>query len=120
MNCHWLRICVVGLLLVSNNVQAALPVIEPQTIGLDPQKLTLIDAVVAEGISEKKMPGCVVCLGRRGHIAWLKSYGNKQLEPADVPMTIDTVFDMASITKPVATATCIMLLISRTLRSSIC
>ncbi len=113
MNCHWLRICVVGLLLVSNNVQAALPVIEPQTIGLDPQKLTLIDAVVAEGISEKKMPGCVVCLGRRGHIAWLKSYGNKQLEPADVPMTIDTVFDMASITKPVATATCIMLLIER-------
>ena len=59
------------------------------------------------------MPGCVVCLGRRGHIAWLKSYGNKQLEPADVPMTIDTVFDMASITKPVATATCIMLLIER-------
>ena len=104
---------VAGLLLLGLNAQAALPVVEPQTIGLDPQKLAAIDAVVADGISEKKMPGCVVCLGRHGKVAWLKAFGNKQVEPAVVPMSTDTVFDMASLTKPVATATSIMLLIER-------
>ena len=104
---------VAGLLLLGINAEAALPVVEPQTIGLDPQKLAAIDTIVAEGSSEKKMPGCVVCVGRRGQIAWLKAYGNKQVEPAVVPMTIDTVFDMASLTKPVATATSVMLLTER-------
>ena len=113
MNHRRLRIVVAGLLLLGINAQAALPVVEPQTIGFDPQKLAAIDAIVTEGISDKKMPGCVVCIGRRGHIAWLKAYGNKQVEPAVVPMTTDTVFDMASLTKPVATATSIMLLIER-------
>ncbi|MDZ4686067.1 MAG: serine hydrolase domain-containing protein, partial [Planctomycetaceae bacterium] len=86
---------------------------EPQTVGLDPQKLAAMDAVIADGLAEKKMPGCVVCIGRHGQIAYLKAYGNKQVEPATVPMTTDTVFDMASITKPVATATSILLLIER-------
>ena len=113
MNYRWIPIVAVGLLLLRIEVQAALPVVEPQTIGFDPQKLSSIDAIVAEGISEKKMPGCVVSVGRRGQIAWLKAYGNKQVEPAVVPMTLDTVFDMASITKPVATATSIILLIER-------
>src|SRR5436190_5626733 len=43
----------------------------------------------------------------------LKAYGNKQVQPSELPMTIDTVFDMASITKPVATATSVMLLVER-------
>ncbi len=59
------------------------------------------------------MPGCVVCVGRKDEILLLKAYGNKRLEPSIEPMTVDTVFDMASITKPVATATSIMQLIER-------
>ena len=59
------------------------------------------------------MPGCVVCVGREDEILLLKAYGNKRLEPSIEPMTIDTVFDMASITKPVATATSIMQLIEQ-------
>src|SRR5437762_5628724 len=59
------------------------------------------------------MWGCVVCVGRHGKILMLKAYGNKQLQPSELPMTTDTVFDMASITKPVATATSIMLLVER-------
>ncbi len=92
---------------------SGLPHAEPSAVGLDPQKLAAMDEIIATGISEKKMPGCVVCVGRRRQIAWLKAYGNKQVEPTVVPMTTDTVFDMASITKPVATATSIMLLIER-------
>ena len=92
---------------------AGLPQAEPAAVGMDGAKLAQIDAIVAEGIEQKKMPGCVVCIGRRGKIVMLKAYGNKQLRPAEVPMTTDTVFDMASITKPMATATSIMLLVER-------
>ena len=72
-----------------------------------------INELVNQGISDGKMPGCVVCVGRHDEILLLKAYGNKRLEPSVDPMTIDTVFDMASITKPVATATSIMQLIER-------
>jgi CubicO group peptidase (beta-lactamase class C family) len=79
--------------------------------GLDAARLAAIDAVVEEGLRYERMPGCVVLVGYRGRIAWLKSYGSRQLKPDVVPMTTDTVFDLASLTKPIATATSIMLLI---------
>jgi uncharacterized protein YbbC (DUF1343 family) len=59
------------------------------------------------------MPGCVVLIARRGRIAFLKAYGNKRVGPEPVAMTTDTVFDMASITKPVATATSVMILLEQ-------
>jgi hypothetical protein len=70
----------------------------------DPARLAAIDGLVAEALAEKKMPGCVVCIGRREGIAMLKAYGRRAVAPADEPMTIETVFDLASLTKPVATA----------------
>src|SRR4029450_13540785 len=92
---------------------AALPHAAPEGVGMDGNRLARIDDIVAEGLAEKRMPGCVVCVGRRGTIVMLKAYGKKQLQPSEVPMTTDTVFDMASITKPVATATSIVLLVER-------
>ncbi len=59
------------------------------------------------------MPGCVVAIGRHGKIAFFKAYGKRQLEPSPKDMTTDTLFDMASVTKPVATATSIALLVER-------
>jgi CubicO group peptidase (beta-lactamase class C family) len=83
----------------------------PERVGLDAHRLSLMDPLIAGGIEAGNMPGCVVCVGRHGRIGWLKAYGNKQLQPETQPMTIDTLFDMASITKPVATATSIMKLV---------
>jgi len=60
---------------------------------------------------EEKMPGCVICVGRHDRILHLKAYGNRALKPKTEPMTVDTVFDMASITKPVATGSSIMKLV---------
>ena len=77
------------------------------------ERLAAIDPLIATGIAEGKMPGCVVCVGQKDEILLLKAYGNKRLEPSVEPMTVDTVFDMASITKPVATATSIMQLIEQ-------
>lgn len=99
------------LMFVARSVEAGLPQAEPESVGLDPQRLQRIDEIVAEGLTQNKMPGCVVCVGLHGKIAFLKAYGQNQLLPSELPMTTDTVFDMASITKPMATATSIMLLI---------
>jgi len=110
----WL--CLIGsLLFVGNTVlfAAGLPYASPEEAGMDSAHLARIDSIVAEGLAEKRMPGCVVCIGRGGKIVMLKAYGKKQLQPNELPMTTDTVFDMASITKPVATATSIMLLVER-------
>ncbi|MFN9958558.1 MAG: serine hydrolase domain-containing protein, partial [bacterium] len=71
-----------------------------------------ISKMVEKGIAEGKMPGCIVGIGNRDGLFYQKAFGNKSLDPA-TPMTLDTVFDMASITKPVATATSIMQLVER-------
>ncbi|MDA0810499.1 MAG: serine hydrolase [Planctomycetota bacterium] len=84
---------------------------DPAECGLSVSRLAVIDDVVAEGLRDERMPGCVVLIGYRGRIVWLKSYGSRQVKPDAVPMTTDTVFDLASLTKPIATATSVMLLI---------
>ncbi|MCA9217373.1 MAG: DUF1343 domain-containing protein [Planctomycetales bacterium] len=90
-----------------------LPVSSPESVGMRSERLNLIDEIVQEGIEQSKMPGCVVMIGRKGHVAFHEAYGHRQLEPTKVEMTRDTVFDMASITKPVATATSVMVLVEQ-------
>lgn len=85
----------------------------PAAVGLDATRLARIDGIVDDALKAKRMPGCVVLIGRHGKIAFAKAYGHRALQPSLVPMTRDTVFDLASVTKPVATATSIMLLVER-------
>ncbi len=75
--------------------------------------LERIDGAVREGIEHGDCPGAVVLVLHDGRVVWRKAYGLRARKPAEVPMTVDTVFDMASVTKPVATATSIMLLIEQ-------
>lgn len=92
---------------------AHLPTVEPSRVGLLPGHLQRIDDVVAEGLEAGRMAGCVVAVGRRGKLAWLKAYGDRQQQPRREAMTVDTVFDLASLTKPIATASAVMLLVER-------
>jgi CubicO group peptidase (beta-lactamase class C family) len=85
-----------------------LKVVPAAEAGFDAEKLAEIDAIVARGLKNKQMPGAVVLVARDARIAWLKAYGEKT---ADAAMTIDTVFDLASLTKPIATATSVMKLV---------
>ncbi|MEX2561360.1 MAG: serine hydrolase domain-containing protein, partial [Pirellulales bacterium] len=80
---------------------------------MDSGRLELIDEAVAEALAEGKMPGCVVLVSRYGKQVFLKAYGRRALLPEPVDMTSDTVFDVASLTKPIATATSVMLLSER-------
>lgn len=77
------------------------------------EKLAEIDGAIDEALANKQMPGCVVLIARQGKIVLLKAYGQRSLEPAETPMTCDTVFDLASLTKPIATATSVMLLVEQ-------
>jgi CubicO group peptidase (beta-lactamase class C family) len=94
----------------SSAAAARLPKAEPHDAGMDGQRLAEIDQVVAEALAARKMPGCVVLVSRHGKVAFLKAYGHRSLEPMESSMAIDTVFDLASLTKPLATATSVMLL----------
>lgn len=104
-------VLILNLSLASSTAQ--IPVVSPESTGFNSRQLEQIDHLVQAAIQEAKMPGCVICFGRQGKIAYLKAFGNKRVEPSVEPMTVDTVFDMASVTKPVATGTSIMKLIEQ-------
>jgi uncharacterized protein YbbC (DUF1343 family)/CubicO group peptidase (beta-lactamase class C family) len=96
-----------------NNASQKLAVAAPESVGLDSKRLAMIDEAVSDSIKRKETPGAVVLVGRKGKIVYRKAFGNRALEPQVEPMTLDTIFDMASLTKVVATATAIMILIEQ-------
>ncbi len=99
---------------VANSVRAqGLPVAAPQTVGMNAAKLDQIEALVNADIADKKLPGAVVIVGHKGKIVYRKAFGNRSLVPTVEKMTVDTIFDVASLTKPVATATSIMILMEQ-------
>lgn len=79
---------------------------------LDP-RVGEIDALVDEAIAAGKAPGCVIVVGRHDDVLFRRAYGARAVLPERVPMTVDTVFDLASLTKPVATAMSVMVLVER-------
>src|SRR5687768_16113760 len=71
-----------------------------------------IDATIAEAVAEKKIPGGVLWIEQDDRV-YSRAYGDRALVPAVEKMTADTIFDVASLTKVVATAPSIWLLIDR-------
>ncbi|HMH43298.1 MAG TPA: serine hydrolase domain-containing protein, partial [Pyrinomonadaceae bacterium] len=72
-----------------------------------------MDAVIQAAIAKKDLPGAVVLVGRHGKTVWRKAYGARAVEPQREAMTTDTIFDLASLTKVVATTTSVMILIEQ-------
>lgn len=91
----------------------SLPQVTPEKAGMDSKKLVYADSVITDAIRNNAIPGAVLAVVRDGKIAYLKAYGNKQIYPTTVPMDVNTVFDLASCTKPLATAISTMILIER-------
>ena len=61
-----------------------------------------IDPIVNKAVDDHQLPGAVVVVGHDGQVVFRHSYGMRSLEPTQEPMTADTIFDMASLTKPLA------------------
>jgi uncharacterized protein YbbC (DUF1343 family)/CubicO group peptidase (beta-lactamase class C family) len=72
-----------------------------------------IDPVMEHALARGDLPGAVVLVEHRGRTVFRKAYGLRSKQPAEKPMTVDTIFDLASLTKPIATATSIMILIEQ-------
>lgn len=68
----------------------------------------LLDQAVEQAIADGRIPGAVLLIGHQGRIVHLKAYGKRALEPVPEPMTVDTIFDLASLTKVVATTSSLM------------
>ncbi len=90
-----------------------LPVVPPASVGMSAERLARIDVPVAAAIARQDVPGAVVLVGRNGSVVFRKAYGRRAIVPAPEAMTDDTVFDMASLTKPLATAISVMTLVER-------
>jgi uncharacterized protein YbbC (DUF1343 family)/CubicO group peptidase (beta-lactamase class C family) len=77
------------------------------------QKLAAIDSVAKEAIRTGECPGAVVVVGQAGRVVYRKAFGRRALVPRVLPMSVHTIFDMASLTKVVATTTAIMQLVEQ-------
>ena len=100
------------VLLFGLQVATAQPLqrVAPEQAGLDSRKLMYADEAIETAIAGKEIPGAVLAVVRNGKMAYLKAYGNKRIYPDTEPMTVNTVFDMASCSKSISTAVCTMIL----------
>jgi uncharacterized protein YbbC (DUF1343 family) len=76
-------------------------------------QLGAVDSIINQAIAEGNIPGAVLVVGHNGKVVYRKAYGSRALEPRREPMTLDTIFDLASLTKVIATTTAVMQLVEQ-------
>ncbi len=109
-----LRKIVIPVLFLAVFLQAqALKVVAPEVENMDGKRLQLADKIIEKAIADSIIPGAVLLVARDNKIVYRKAYGYRQLVPVKRKMKISTIFDLASVTKPVATATSAMILLER-------
>lgn len=106
-----ITITVAAALAVPVFAQGALKQDYPERHGMNPEKLAQVDRVINEAITAKEIPGAVLSVVRGNDIVYLKAYGNKSMVPTVEPMTTETLFDLASVSKCVGTTLAFMQLI---------
>ena len=108
----WVRramVCLLAAVLVSWGQRG----VEAQNLamaasGNGAQDFSAIDAMMQAAVAHGKMPGAVVIVGHNGRVVYRKAFGMRSLKPAREAMTEDTIFDLASLTKCIATTTAVM------------
>lgn len=84
-----------------------LPFAEPVTVGLNAAKLSVIDSIANDGITAGAYPGCVVLVAKDGRIVFDKAFGKYNYDTPQ-PVSINSIYDMASVTKICATTLAVM------------
>ena len=88
------------------------PIVNPTLAGaVDLSRFDAIAPLISEAIAEKKLPGAVVLIGQGDRTVYHEAIGQRAIVPSPEPMTLDTIFDLASLTKVVATTTSVMMLV---------
>jgi uncharacterized protein YbbC (DUF1343 family)/CubicO group peptidase (beta-lactamase class C family) len=108
-----------ALFLCSAITVAALPLTKEQRAAVAASsastavRLTAVDSIIEKAVADGNIPGAVLLIGHNGAVIYRKAYGERSLEPKREPMTLDTIFDLASLTKVIATTTAVMQLIEQ-------
>ena len=71
---------------------------------------SLADSLIHQSIQDTIIPGAVLCVVEDGAISYLQAYGNRSVFPEQFPMTTNTIFDLASLSKPLGAGTAMLLL----------
>ena len=103
----WISLLLLGIVAASA-LAGDLPRSKPEDVGLSPRRITRLDLQIEKHIMERKLAGAVVLLARRGKVAHLKAYGMADIE-ASRQMQPDTIFRIASMTKPITSIAVMML-----------
>src|ERR1700761_8002201 len=85
-----------------------LPRAKPEEVGISSERLARIDSVLKADIDAGRIPGAVIPTARHGKLVKLDAYGFRDKQ-AGVAMTTDTIFNIASMTKPMTTVGALML-----------
>ena len=70
-----------------------------------------VDAIIQDAVERGNTPGAVLLIGHNGSIVHRRAFGSRSLEPTREAMTVETIFDLASLTKCIATTTAVMQLV---------
>ncbi|HET6875002.1 MAG TPA: serine hydrolase domain-containing protein [Acidimicrobiales bacterium] len=81
---------------------------EPSELGFDPERLARLDSVFRPYVDDERLPGWLVVVARRGHVAHISSYGYRDRAKGEAA-SFDTIWRLASMTKPVTSVAAMML-----------
>lgn len=98
----------VSLLAAAQTPPSGLPMAEPESVGMSAERLQRIDAFTQRYIDDEMVAGTVTLVARKGKVVHFSAQGMKDVE-RNQPMTTDTIFRMASMTKPIASVALMML-----------
>lgn len=79
----------------------------PETVGMNSAKLSRIDSIINNAIQKEMTPGAQILVARKGKVVYQKNFGYQTYEK-DLPVTDTTVYDLASLTKILATLPLVM------------
>jgi uncharacterized protein YbbC (DUF1343 family)/CubicO group peptidase (beta-lactamase class C family) len=99
-----------SILLLSTTLTAAVVDAKRPAVAVH---LAAVDAVIQQAIHDGNIPGAVLVVGHNGQVIDRKAYGSRAIEPRREPMTLDTIFDLASLTKVIVTTTAVMQLVEK-------
>ena len=91
------------VMLAVNLKAQVLKVVSPENVGLSSERLLRIDKYMQGEIDQKRKAGMVIIVARHGSVAYHKAFGFRDIE-AGTKMTTDTIFRLASMTKPITSA----------------
>src|SRR3954462_12154886 len=86
----------------------ALPRAKPEDVGMSSERLARIGETLKADIDAGRIPAAVIAIARRGKLVALDAYGWRD-KAANLPMTTDTIFNIASMTKPMTAVGALML-----------